>query len=96
MRWFVFSLFLICVSAQAQVVCKDPNSVGGDEVAEAGSAPTLCRTNVTNASQGAVDIEVNPGSHVANLVPAVEVKADEKPTKTAPSSTSGDESGTIQ
>ena len=56
MRWFiVFSLFFICFSTQAQVVCKDPNSAGGDEVAEAGSSSSLCRTNVTDASQGPVE-----------------------------------------
>lgn len=94
MRWFIFSLFFICFSLQAQVVCKDPNSAGGDKAAEAGSSSSLCRTNITDAVQGAVDIEVNTGSHVAILTS--DEKVDEPPSKTTSSSTSGGGSGSIK
>lgn len=74
MRWFiVFCLFFICFSTQAQVVCKDPNSAGGDEVAEAGSSSSLCRTNVTDASGGAVD-RVNVANHLDTLAPSQVIK----------------------
>lgn len=82
MRWFiVFSLFFICFSTQAQVVCKDPNSAGGDEVAEAGSSSSLCRTNVTDASQGAVDRDLNNATHLANLDPGNIVEDTDTPAK---------------
>ena len=79
MRWFVFILFLFCFSVQAQVVCKDPNSVGGDEVTQANNVNSACRTNVTDAPQGAVERE-NLAKHVKNAGPAKVIKD----TKTAP------------
>ena len=85
MRWFVvFSLFFICFSTQSQVVCKDPNSVGGDEVAEAGSSSSLCRTHVTDAPQGPVDLggDTPTATHIRNIagVPAAaEEKSPENP-----------------
>lgn len=96
--FFIFSLFLFCFSLQAEVVCKDPNSAVGDEVAEAGSSPSICRKNVTDASQGAVD-RVNVANYLDTLGSDTEIiKTEgegEDPRPPAEGGASGSTTGSI-
>ena len=98
MRWFVFSLFLVCFSAQAQVVCKDPNSVGGDETTQASNVNSACRTNVTDAPQGSVD---RVGDEEGSRSPEAHKKiltstATDENGVNKKTDTSSDKKGTIQ
>ena len=93
--FIVFSLFLVCFSTQAQVVCKDPNSAGGNEVAEAGNSPSLCRTNVRDASQGAVD-RVDVASYLDILNPDTQIIKPEEKSRPAEGSDTGSTKGSVQ
>ena len=94
MKWLIFSLFLVGFSAGAEVVCKDPNSAGGDDVAEAGSPSSACQESVTNASGGAVDRETNIASLLGNILPNFSDSSSGEPP--AGKASGAEEEGSLQ